>query len=176
MKKKKAIIWVIKIVLISIICSMVFMLISTEVIGRAGIVVSFFVLALFIVIGILFDIIGIAVMSASETPFHSMASRRERGAGESLRLIRNAEKVATYCNDVIGDVVGIISGTTAALVAGSLMLSLNTENMLFQLLILGLVTGLTIGGKSIGKIIALKNNTVIVHNIGKLISLLKIKK
>jgi CBS domain containing-hemolysin-like protein len=155
---------------------MVFMLVSTEIVGRTGLITAFSLLAVFIIIGILFDIIGIAVMSANETPFHSMASKRERGAAESIRLIKSAEKVATLCNDVIGDVTGIISGTTAAMVTVNLMLKLNTENILFQLLILGLVTGLTIGGKSIGKVIAIRNSTAIVHRVGILISLVNFKK
>jgi len=174
MKRKSTISWIIKVVIISIIASMVFTLVSTEILGRAGFVVSFALLAAFIIIGIIFDIVGIAVTVATENPFHSMASRRERGALESLRLLRNADRVNSFCNDVVGDVTGIVSGTTAALIAARLMISLNTENILFQLLILGLVTGLTIGGKAVGKVVAINNSTAIVHKVGISISYLKI--
>ena len=175
MKRKSAAFWIIKIILISIVASMVFMLVSTEVLGRTGMAMAFILLSVFILIGIIFDIIGIAVMSANETPFHSMASRRQRGAAESLRLLKSADKVATLCNDVIGDVTGIVSGTTAALVTVRLMINLKTENIIFELVIIGLVTGLTIGGKAIGKVVAINNSTMIVHKVGILISFLKIK-
>ena len=169
MKKKSNIAWIIKIVLISVVASMVFTFASTEILGRAGYPVAFALLAVFIIVGIVFDVIGIAVAAATEVPFHSMASRRERGAAESLRLLRSADRVASFCNDVVGDVTGIVSGTTAALIAARLMEGFNTANILFPLLISGCVTGLTIGGKAIGKSLAIKKSTAIVHRVGKLI-------
>ena len=176
MSKKSIISWIIKIVLISVAASMVFMLISTEILGRAGFIVAFALLAVFIVIGVFFDIIAIAVTVATETPFHSMAARRERGAVESLKLVRNANRVNSLCSDVVGDVTGIVSGTTAALITARIMVNFNTEFLLFELLIIGIVTGLTIGGKAIGKIAAIRNSTAIVHRIGVFISFLKIKR
>ena len=176
MKKKSSVSWIIKLIIISVTASMVFMLVSTEILGRAGLVMAFSLLAVFIIIGVVFDIIAIAVTVASETPFHSMASRRERGAAESLMLVKNASKVNSLCSDVVGDVTGIVSGTTAALVTARLMMNLNTEFLLFELLIIGLVTGLTIGGKAMGKVVAIGNSTAIVHRVGIFISLLKIKR
>jgi len=174
MKTKTNFNWVIKIVLISVVASMVFTLATTEILGRAGLVISFAILAIFIVVGIIFDMIGIAVAAATEAPFHSMAVHRERGAAESLRLIRNADKVTSFCNDVVGDVTGIISGTTAALIAAQLIEGLDTDNLLFSLLISGVVTGLTVGGKAVGKAFTFNNSTVIVLRIGKLIHFLRI--
>ena len=136
---------------------------------------SFAILAAFIIIGIVFDVIGIAVTAANEAPFNSMATRRQRGAAESLRLIKNANKVTCYCNDVIGDVTGIVSGTTAALIAARLMEGFNTENILFPLIISAVVTGLTVGGKAIGKTLAFNKSTEIVLSAGKLLNILRIK-
>jgi len=175
LKKKSSIKWIVKIVIISVVASMVFTLASTEILGRTGYVLSFAILAVFIIVGILFEVIGIAVTAATEEPFHSMAAHRQQGAAESLRLIRNADKVTCYCNDVIGDVTGIVSGTTAALIAARLMDGFNTENLLFPLIISGVVTGLTVGGKAIGKIFAFNKSTEIVLSTGKLISLLRLK-
>ena len=135
---------------------------------------SFTVLAIFIIVGIIFDIIGIAVTAATEAPFHSMATRRQRGAAESLRLIKNANRVTSYCNDVIGDVTGIISGTTAALIAARLMDGFNTESMMFPVLISAVVTGVTVGGKAIGKTLAFNKSTAIVHGVGRTLNLLRI--
>ena len=175
MKTKTNIKWIVKIVLISVVASVVFTLASTEILGRTGYIMSFAILAVFIILGIVFDVIGIAVTAAAEAPFHSMAAHRERGAVESLRLIKNADKVNCYCNDIIGDVTGIISGTTAALIAARLMQGFSTENLLFPLLIPAIVTGLTVGGKAIGKTLAFTKSTDIVLTVGRLISFLRLK-
>ena len=161
--------------MISVAVTMVFTLASTEVLGRAGYVVAFAVLAVFIILGIVFDIIGIAVAVADEAPFHSMAVHRERGAREALRLIKNADKVTSFCNDVVGDVSGIVSGSTAALIAARLMQRLSTDNLMVPLLISGAVTGLTIGGKAAGKTFAINKSAVIALKVGKLLNILHLK-
>ena len=174
MKKKTDIKWLIKIILISLAASVVFTLASMEILGRAGYIISFAVLAVFIIIGIVFDVIGIAVTAANEAPFNSMATRRQAGAVEALRLVKNANKVTCYCNDVIGDVTGIISGTTAALIAARLMTGFNTENIIFPVAISAIVTGLTIGGKAIGKTLAFNKSTIIIFSAGKMFNFFKI--
>jgi CBS domain containing-hemolysin-like protein len=175
MRKKTNYKWFITIVLISVVVTMMFTVASTEILGSAGYVVAFAVLAVFIIIGIIFDIVGIAVTAATEAPFHSMAAHRERGATEALRLIKNANKVSSFCNDVVGDVTGIVSGSTAALIAARLMDGFSAENLLFPLLISGAVTGLTVGGKAIGKTFAFNKSTAIVLKVGKMINFLRLK-
>ena len=172
MKTKLNFRWVISIVLMSVAASTVFTLASTEILGRAGYIISFGVLAVFIVIGIVFDIIGVAVTAAVEAPFHSMAAHKQKGAAESLRLVKNADKVSSFCNDVVGDVTGIVSGTTAGLIAAKLVESMNADNILIPLLISGVVTGLTVGGKAVGKNSAINNSTSIVLKVGTLINFL----
>jgi len=174
MKKKTNIRWLIKIVLISLVASIVFTLASTEILGNTGYIMSFAILAIFIIVGIVFDVIGIAVTAATEAPFNSMATRRQRGAAEALRLVKNANRVTCYCNDVIGDVTGIVSGTTAALIAARLMDGFNTENLLFPVLISAIVTGLTVGGKAVGKTLAFNMSTEIVLKVGQIFNIFRI--
>jgi len=174
MKKKINIRWLIKIVLISLVASIVFTLASTEILGNTGYVMSFAILAIFIIVGVVFDIVGIAVTAATEAPFNSMATRRQRGASEALRLVKNANRVTCYCNDVIGDVTGIVSGTTAALIAARLMDGFNTENLLFPVLISAIVTGLTVGGKAVGKTLAFNMSTEIVLKVGQTFNIFRI--
>jgi len=166
--------WVIKIVLISLVASIVFTLASTEILGNTGYIMSFTILAIFIIVGIVFDVIGIAVTAAYEAPFNSMATRRQRGASEALKLIKNANKVTCYCNDVIGDVTGIISGTTAALIAARLMDGFNSESIWFPVIISAVVTGLTVGGKAVGKTLAFNKSTEIVLKAGQLLNFFRI--
>ena len=175
MKKKTNLRWLIKIIIISIAASVVFTLASTEVLGRTGYIMSFAILAVFILAGIIFDVIGIAITAATEAPFNSMATRRQRGAAESLKLIKNANRVTCYTNDVVGDVTGIVSGTTAALVAARLMEGFSIDNLLFPLLVPAIVTGLTVGGKAVGKTLAFNKSTSIVHGVGKFLNVLRIK-
>lgn len=180
MKTKSKSGWYIKIIIISMCVSMAFTFASSEILGSVGYVMAFLVLAIFIILGIVFDVIGVAVTAASVAPFHSMAAHKEPGATEAIRLIRSAEKVSSICNDVVGDITGIISGTTSSLIVARLMKDLSTENILLQLGVSGVVTGLMIGGKAVGKTLAINNSTAIVLDVGKLINLknrlLKLKK
>ena len=90
--------------------------ISNEALNSAGTVLSFVVLFFFIGLGIVFDMIGVAATSGTEKEFHSMAAHKVRGAREAVWMVRNAEKVSSICNDVVGDICGIISGATGALI------------------------------------------------------------
>jgi CBS domain containing-hemolysin-like protein len=170
MKKKTNWRWVIKILVLSVVISMVFTLASDEMLEGVGYFGAFLALFVFIFIGVLFDIIGVAVTSASEVPFHSMASHRESGAVEAINLIKNAEKVSSICNDVVGDISGIVSGTTGAVITGNLVRDLSAENLIVQLAVSGAIAGLTIGGKAIGKAFAINKSTNIVLTAGKILS------
>ena len=173
--KKAGFKWIFKIVIISFVASIVFTFATTEILGRSGYIISFGILALFIIIGIIFDVIGIAVTAANEAPFNAMATRRQRGAKEALLLIKNADRVACYTNDVVGDVTGIISGTTAALIAARLMDGFSTENLLIPAIISAVVTAVTVGGKAIGKNLAFNKNVAILHSVGKVLSVLRLQ-
>ena len=175
MKKKTNLKWLIKIVLISVAASMAFMFATAKALEYINFFIAFAVLAAFIMLGIIFDMIGIAVAAAVEAPFHSMAAHRESGAAESLWLIRNADKVSSFCNDVVGDVSGIVSGAAAALIAARLVHGLDRGNIFASLIISGVVTGLTIGGKAAGKTFAFNNSTMIVFRTGKIIRALHFK-
>ena len=170
MKIKTNVKWIIQIVLISFTVSVVFTFASSEILESAGYVTAFAVLAVFIAIGIIFDIIGVAVTTAVPAPFHSMASHRETGAAEALRLIKNAEKVASICNDVVGDISGIVSGSTSAIIVANLMKDFSTGDVLIQLVVSGLVAAITIGGKALGKTFAMNSSTAIVLGVGKIMS------
>ena len=134
-------------------------------------IVAFLILLIIVLIGIVFDIIGMAVASADEKPFHSMAARRVVGAQEAIRLLRNAERVSSICNDVVGDICGVVSGTASATIAAQVLARLESFSwpQLIVLAMSALAAGLTVGGKAIGKTYAVKSCTTIVHNVGKII-------
>ena len=173
--KKKRDYWIPKIFLMSIIISAVFSLVSSNVLNGAGYIIAFLLLAAFILIGIVFDIIGVSVTVAEERPFHSMAAHGEKSASCAMQLIRNAEKVSSVCNDVVGDSSGIVSGSTAAVIVTKLCTSFDLDSMVMSLVISALVSGLTIGGKAIGKKIAINNSTQVVHSVSRVIHMVKRK-
>lgn len=41
----------------------------------------------------------------------------DQGAKQALRLIRKAERVSSLLNDVVGDIVGVISGSAGSVIA-----------------------------------------------------------
>jgi len=176
MKTKTDFRWVSRIVAVSVAMSMTFTLIASNVLEGAGYAVAFILLFLFIALGVGFDILGVAVTSADETPFHSMASHHERGAAEAIRLLRRSERVASICNDVVGDISGIVSGATAAVISANLVRDFGLKNVLTQLLVTGAVAGLTIGGKAVGKTFAINSDTGIVLAVGKAISVFSSRK
>ena len=160
--------WVITIFLVTIFVSAMISLISEEVMASSSIYVAFLILLIIVLIGILFDIIGVSVTSADETPFHAMAARKVPGAKESIRLLRQAEKVSSICNDVVGDICGVVSGSASATIAAQVLKHFEFSWPRLVILVMSaLVAGLTVGGKAIGKTFAVNSSTNIVHSVGK---------
>lgn len=167
-------VWLITIFILSLLISAVFSFFSQELLGAASLVGAFFVLLAIIGIGVLFDLLGVAVTAAEERPFHSMSSRKVPGAAEAIWLLRNAGKVSSICNDVVGDICGVISGTAAAVIAIEAFSHSQTLSLkMLQLLLSALVAALTICGKAFCKQIALDNSVGIVHSAAKVIYSLK---
>lgn len=130
--------------------------------------VAFLVLFVIILVGIVFDVIGMAVASADEKPFHSMAARKVAGAQEAISLLRNAERVSSICNDVVGDICGVVSGSASATIAAQMLTKFDFSwPKVMVLLMSALAAGLTVGGKAIGKTFAVNSCTNIVHAVGR---------
>lgn len=170
-KKQSGSSWAVKVFFLSVFISAVFSFASGEVLDDAGLGLAFGVLAFFILLGILFDIIGVAVTAADERPFHSMAAHKAPGAREALKLIRRANKVSSFCNDVVGDICGIVSGTTAAVIVVRLQDSFSFKSVLVSLGITAMVSGLTIGGKALGKTFAIEKSTAVLQLVGRFLHL-----
>ena len=163
--------WVARVFLIAMSLSAAMSLCSGAVLEDAGYVSATLILLLFILLGIMFDIIGVAVTAANPKPFNSMAAHRVKGAKEALYLIRNAEKVASFCNDVVGDICGIVSGTTAAVIVTRLQEAFDLRNVLVSVAVTAVISGLTIGGKALGKTFAIQRSTKVVYWAGRFLHL-----
>ncbi len=172
-ERNKTIRWVITIFIVTILVSGTISLISEEIMAASGIAIAFGILLTIVLVGILFDIIGVAVTSADERPFHSMAARKVPGSVEALRLLRNAERVSSICNDVVGDICGVVSGSASATIAAQILASFDFSwPQILTLLMSALVSGLTVGGKAIGKTFAINSSTKILHSVGKFLHFL----
>ena len=94
-----------------------------------------------------------------------MASKRVKGSTHSVKLLKNSDKLASICNDVIGDVCGVVSGSAGVLVANTLADMLNKDVTLVVLITTAIIASLTITGKACGKSIAIKNSENLRYNV-----------
>lgn len=174
LKKEKKLVdykWVLKISIIAFTLSIMFSLLSETIMPNVNILVGIIILIAFIALGILFDMIGVSVTAADETPFHSMASRKVRGAKIAVKFKKNADKVSSFCNDVIGDICGIVSGSTGAILALTISNSMNIDPLIVSLFVTAIIAALTIGGKAMGKSIAVNKSNIILYEFSKTVSL-----
>ncbi len=170
-KKKTDKKWVLIISIISFFISLFFSFIGETVIPNSHILISTILVFSFIFLGIIFDMIGIAVTVADINTFNSMATKKVRGAKTAVKLIKNAHKVSSFCNDVIGDICGIVSGSTGLSIAIVISKEFNISLLLVTLLITAFIASLTIGGKALGKSIAMNRSNIILFNFVKVISI-----
>lgn len=164
--------WIVTVFFAAMAASAAISFLSSAVLEGAGLFVALAVLLVIVLIGVLFDMIGVAVISANEKPFHSMASKKVVGASEAISLLRNAEKVSGICNDVVGDICGVVSGSASAFIAVRAFASIGSDTV-SQLIMSAVVAGATIAGKACGKDFAIRKSTEIVHLTAKLIYYIK---
>lgn len=162
--------WILKITLIAFIISLIFSFISEIALSNTGIVVGIILLFAFIFIGVLFDMIGVAVTASDEKPIHSMNARKVKGANIATIFKKNADKVSSFCNDVVGDICGIISGSAGVVIATSLTNIIDINPLYITLIVTAFVASLTIGGKALGKGIAIKKSNSILYGFSKFVS------
>ena len=173
-ERRKAIRWVVSIFFATIFISGTISLLSDILMANSSMAVAFLILLIIILVGIVFDIIGMAVATADEKPFHSMAARKVPGAQESIQLLRNAERVSSICNDVVGDICGVVSGSASATIAVQILSNFEmTWPQIVSLVMSALAAGLTVGGKAIGKSFAVNSCTTIVHGVGRMVYFLR---
>lgn len=166
--------WIYRAFILAFGLSVFFSLISEILLKKVNVSTSLFILLVIIAIGIIFDIIGIAVTSASEAPFHAMAADKIPGGKEAVKLVRNADIVSNFCNDVVGDISGIISGAAgAAIILKTAVYTRGRSEILLSILLTGIISTLTIGGKAIGKGIAINNSKTVVYSVALFLNTLK---
>ena len=172
---KKSINFSMSIAVITFVLAAIFSVISSSLLNGVVWGIGILIILLIVLIGILFDTIGIASTAATEQPFHAMASEKIFGAKEAVYIIRNADRFASFCNDVVGDIAGIISGTATAVVVIQLAQNIGygegtAIHITINVIVTSIVAALTVGGKAIGKYFALHISTDIMLFAGKVLA------
>lgn len=162
--------WIRTIVIMSFTISFALSFVAQSTIPNLNLFFGVIVTLLFIFIGILFDIVGVSVTGADEAVFHSMNSRKVKGASVAVMFKKNADKVSSFCCDVIGDICGIISGAAGTTIALQLANVTGIDVLWTSLLVSAVIASLTIGGKAIGKSFAINKSDIILYSFAKIVS------
>ncbi len=150
--------------------SLAFNLGSNSVLSFVPLTLSLVLLLFIILMGVISDIVGVSATAGEEAPFHAMASNRVPGAKQAIWLVRHADSVSTFCNDLIGDVAGTLSGAVGvAIVLNLRTLSAGLGETLVNTFMVALIAALTVGGKSLGKSFAISRSTTILIIVGRLL-------
>ncbi len=146
--------------------------IGSEALVRAvnNALLAFVLLILIIASGILFDIIGTAAAAAQLPPFNAKAAKKVFGASQAVKITKNASVVANYTADVGGDIAGTLSGAVGA----GIVFSISQVFAIDDLVLAGaamtsFIAALTVGGKAIGKSIAIRNANTIIFEVAILL-------
>ena len=163
--------WVLIITLLAFGLSLVMAFLAEMILKNVTLTISLIVTFIFILLGIIFDIIGVAVTTGDETVFHSMAARRVRGGKIGVTLIKNASKVSSICCDVVGDICGIISGSAGVTIVALVTKMTNMNIIVVSLLVTSLISAITIGGKALGKNVAINKSKEVIIIVIKILSI-----
>ena len=104
---------------------------------------------------VVFDMIAVAFTTISEDKL--LPYKDKKGYNMALSLCKNADKVASFGGDVVGDICGILSGAGGV----SLVLNMHLEgdelNLLVTCLVSSIIAGVTIFCKAIMKSYSIEN-------------------
>ncbi len=162
--------WIIKAFLLTFFITIIISGTSNVIASNSNIVVLLIITVIILSLGILFDMIGTAVLTANEATFHAKASNKIKGSKEGIKLIKSATTISSFCNDVIGDICGIVSGSMGAMIAIYLTSKTSLNSTISSLLISSIISSITVGFKAIGKSIAVKNSDEIIFLVAKVLN------
>ena len=163
--------WIITITIMAFAISMLFSFLSETILKDASLILGIILVLIFILLGIGFDMIGVAVTTADDKPIISMNAKKVKGSNIAVKFIKNSDRVSSICNDVVGDICGIVSGTAGVAVATSIASKFDINLFIVSLLVTATIAALTIGGKAMGKGVAIKNSTKIITMSSKVLSI-----
>lgn len=165
----------ISIAVITFVLAAIFSIASNNALNGTTWSIGLIIVLIIVFIGVFFDMMGIAAAAAVETPFHAMAAERVPGAKHAIVIVRNADRFASFCNDVIGDIAGVVSGVAAMIVVIELMNVIQLGQPVLNTILTSIVAALTVGGKAVGKTLAMSKSTQIILMAGKILYFIETK-
>ena len=166
MKKQN---WNLLVFILSFTLAVIFSFLTNILSNNSSDIFIILIILIVIMIGIIFDMIGVAVLTAKESTFHAMSSKKIKGAKKATKLIKNNVKVASFCNDIVGDVCGIVSGGLGAVLAISISDYLGIT--LATIIVSAIISSLTVTGKAIFKNVAVNKADNILFIFSKILSI-----
>ena len=163
--------WAIKATVITFFMSAFFSFVA-EMTETAGNIIVTVLLLLFLIVGsIVFDGIGVAAASCDVAPLTAMASKKIKGSKTAIKLVNNADIVSNVCNDVIGDIFGVLSGACTVVIAAKITLDMPTvQGKILTIAISAIVSALIVGGKAALKNYAINKSKELVMMTAKIIA------
>ncbi len=165
-KKKNKNKWVAKSIAITFALSCIFSVGAEILMNMSPTFLAVLVVLFIISVGVVFDIIGVALAAADKPRFYAMDSKRVYASRQCVYMVKNADILSNVCNDIIGDICGIISGASGAVIAIRLSTG-ESANVLAGIIVSGIIAALTVGGKAYGKSVGMKKSNDIVLMVGK---------
>lgn len=145
---------------------------AADVFLRQGLVIylAFLVLLLVVLVGVVADMIGFAAAAADATPLNAKAANKVLGARQAVRLIRNADQVAVFCSDVMGDIASTLAGAMGAVIVFRVVAERHLESGWYTIVMTALVAAVSVGGKALGKGVALQEANEIMFRLGQVVA------
>ncbi len=172
---RKSVRWAAFIGFVTALMAMVMTVVSTALLNGVSWSGGLLVVLVIVAINVVFDMLGTAAAAGTERPFHAMAAKKVPGARHAIAILRRADQFSNFCNDVIGDICGIISGAAAFAVVGSLVMDVGGDRTVWDVFLVSVISALTVGWKALGKTLSIHYANPIIFQVGKLFFFLEDK-
>lgn len=117
-------------------------------IGNGDIAVTLLLLIFMILVSIVFDAVGVSAASCDPDELTCCRSRLSPSVyRRALHMVQHAEKVNTFCSDVVGDMCGILSGACGMTIAIRISEQV-AHGYLTSILVSAGIAAMTVGGKA----------------------------
>lgn len=169
--------WPLKVLLLTFCFSVGFSIFSQIINSKVGAVLSVLIILVFLFVGVVFDIIGVATTVCERGVFKSLAESGDGVAHLAFKLSSNSEKVSSFCCDIIGDICGVLSGSAGASLIVKLHFSYSGAGLiLLSTITSAIIASLTVFFKALGKTIAIGKSHSIVYRLCKFLNIFIRKK
>jgi hypothetical protein len=156
--------------LLTFILSLILTYLANVILGALVVYFALVVLLLVILLGVGADMVGFAAAAADATPLNAKAANRVLGARQAVRLIKNADQVAVFCSDVMGDISSTLAGAMGAVIVFRLITEHHLVSNWYTIIMTALVAAVTVCGKALGKGIALREASEIMFRFGQAVA------